>query len=443
MPSTLPIRRSRGRTVVRTTSTTRLCFSSTTPVSTQVPYVKIPMNIRMIPALAKMTAVVCASVGGSSGSTVGGCSLAASAPARRPMTADDVIAWIRFSASSSTISSPGPERSAGTSSAASIVFARSAALGRRPVRDGADVERDVVLRRPTPSIAAWRPAGGVPTSARFGDSSWPSRNAGRRKPGHQQEHREHERQDVAAAAAALEDLAHRHQPDRAEPPHRAGVLGRRLRRGHGLHEQLRQARGLEREPSHLAGAAGRRQQRREVRVLVDEQLHPVAVALDDRRAVEALEPRAAVARDLDLEVAPAGGGLQRVDLAVGDDAPAADDHDVLADLLDEVELVRAEHDADARPRRARAGPRSSSGRRAGRGPRTARRGRAAPGRGRAPSRAGSAAGCRATGLRASTSRGRRARTARARRAVRVRASRPDSPWCWAKYASCSPTRIRG
>jgi hypothetical protein len=39
-------------------------------------------------------------------------------------------------------------------------------------------------------------------------------------------------------------------------------------------------------------------------VLVDEELHPVAVPLDDRRPVEAVEPRAAVARHLDLEVAP-------------------------------------------------------------------------------------------------------------------------------------------
>src|SRR4029077_18708697 len=37
----------------------------------------------------------------------------------------------------------------------------------------------------------------------------------------QQEHREHKRQEVAPAAAALEDLAHGDQPDRAEAPHRA------------------------------------------------------------------------------------------------------------------------------------------------------------------------------------------------------------------------------
>ena len=92
MPRTLPINRSRGRTVVRTTSTTRLCFSSTTPVSTHVPYEKMPMNIRMMPALAKMTAVVCSSVGGSRAEIVGGLRIAASEPARSPMTAAAVIA---------------------------------------------------------------------------------------------------------------------------------------------------------------------------------------------------------------------------------------------------------------------------------------------------------------------------------------------------------------
>ena len=59
--------------------------------------------------------------------------------------------------------------------------------------------------------------------------------------------------------------------------------------------------------------------------------------------------------------------LERLDLALGDDPAAADDHDVLAHLLDEVELVRPEHDADARPRPARGGPRSSSRCRSGRG----------------------------------------------------------------------------
>ena len=169
MPSTLPIRRSRGRTVVRTTSTTRLCFSSTTPVSTQVPYVKIPMNIRMIPALAKMTAVVCASVGGSSGSTVGGSSFAASAPARRPMTAADVIAWIRFVGLLEHDQLARPGEVGGDVERGVDRLRAQRGLGGRPVRDGADVEGDVVLpghaldRRPGGRPAACRPARGSAT----------------------------------------------------------------------------------------------------------------------------------------------------------------------------------------------------------------------------------------------------------------------------------------
>ena len=87
IPMTLPTSRSRGRTVDSTTSTTRLCFSSTTPVSTQVPYEKMPMNIRMIPALAKMSAVMSSSVGGSRAVIAGGTRSGATSAARREMTA--------------------------------------------------------------------------------------------------------------------------------------------------------------------------------------------------------------------------------------------------------------------------------------------------------------------------------------------------------------------
>ena len=52
IPRTLPISRSRGSIVDRTTSTTRLCFSSTTPVRTHVPKVKIEMNRRITPTFA-------------------------------------------------------------------------------------------------------------------------------------------------------------------------------------------------------------------------------------------------------------------------------------------------------------------------------------------------------------------------------------------------------
>ena len=52
MPSTLPMSRSRARTVASTTSTTRLCFSSTTPVSTVKPNPKMPTRMSTAPMLA-------------------------------------------------------------------------------------------------------------------------------------------------------------------------------------------------------------------------------------------------------------------------------------------------------------------------------------------------------------------------------------------------------
>ena len=63
--------------------------------------------------------------------------------------------------------------------------------------------------------------------------------------------------------------------------------------------------------------------------------------------VVAVEPVALRAGHLDLEVLAARGGLELVDGARGDDPAAGDDHDVLADVLDEVELVAAEDDAGA------------------------------------------------------------------------------------------------
>ena len=98
MPRTLPISRSRGRTVDRTTSTTRLCFSSTTPVSTANPNEKMPMRIRTVPMLAKTNVADSSSVSGSRAAGCGGTwasaratwstSLSAStSPTRRPTMA--------------------------------------------------------------------------------------------------------------------------------------------------------------------------------------------------------------------------------------------------------------------------------------------------------------------------------------------------------------------
>ena len=59
-----------------------------------------------------------------------------------------------------------------------------------------------------------------------------------------------------------------------------------------------------------------------------------------------LDPGAAGADDLDLEMLPARRALERLDRARRDHPAASDDHDVLADVLDEVELVAREDDPD-------------------------------------------------------------------------------------------------
>ena len=79
IPKTLPMSRSRGRTVERTTSTTRLCFSSTTPVRTVKPNEKMPTRIRTVLMLANRNRARSASVCGSSSTAVGGTWASASA----------------------------------------------------------------------------------------------------------------------------------------------------------------------------------------------------------------------------------------------------------------------------------------------------------------------------------------------------------------------------
>ena len=121
----------------------------------------------------------------------------------------------------------------------------------------------------------------------------------------------------------------------------------------------------------------------------------------------------------------------------GDDPAASDDHDVLAYVLDQIELVAAEDDAG--PGRRLLAHDVGHGRDADRVEtrRTARRGRAAPGRGRAPSRAGRAAGCRATAPRAWTWRDRQDPSARATgRPPRW----PPCPTCRAAGRSSSAAR---
>ncbi len=144
IPSTLPISRFRGRTVERTTSTTRLCFSSTTPVSTQVPYEKMPMNIRMIPALAKMIAVVSDAVGGSSADTTGGASSSWPPAARSEITAAFAIAWSSLDADWWTISTPGPRQVRRHDQRRRDLVVADRGLGRVAVGQARDDDVDVV-----------------------------------------------------------------------------------------------------------------------------------------------------------------------------------------------------------------------------------------------------------------------------------------------------------
>ena len=137
MPSTLPMSRSRGRTVDRTTSTTRLCFSSTTPVRTVKPNENTPTRISTAVMLAIRNWASAPSSGGSIARTVGGAcapaSVVGSTPAsprtaftRSPATAFETMPWIVGSASSWNTSSPAFDRSAGTTTSASTCSAASA-----------------------------------------------------------------------------------------------------------------------------------------------------------------------------------------------------------------------------------------------------------------------------------------------------------------------------
>ena len=113
------------------------------------------------------------------------------------------------------------------------------------------------------------------------------------------------------------------------------------------HEELAQARRSVGEAPDGAGGLGHRQQGVQVHPIVDEELQPAAAALEDGDVGAAVDPAPVGAVDVHLEVAPARGGLEVLDRTGRDDATAGDDDDVLADVLDEVELVAGEQDADA------------------------------------------------------------------------------------------------
>ena len=152
-------------------------------------------------------------------------------------------------------------------------------------------------------------------------------------------------EDEPAAPAAFEHLAPGDQPDTAPAGHHATSWS--VVRGDRFHEQLRQLRRLVGERPDLAGRPGAGEQGVEIHRSVDEQLDPVADALEHGDVGHAVDPGATGADDLDLEMLAARRALERLDGARGDDPAASDDHDVLADVLDEVELVAGEDDPDA------------------------------------------------------------------------------------------------
>ena len=165
---------------------------------------------------------------------------------------------------------------------------------------------------------------------------------------HDEQRGEEDRQDEAATSPALEDLASRHQPDAPPPAHRT-PSGRR-RRGNRFHEQLREPGWLVGEAPDRPGRLGPCQQLPEVDRLVDQEPDALAAPLDDGEGAVAIEPRAVGSGDLDVEVPSAGLLLEVLDSARSDDPAPRDDHDVLADVLYQVELVAGKDHPDPGPR---------------------------------------------------------------------------------------------
>ena len=230
MPMTLPMRRSRGRTVERTTSTTRLCFSSTTPVSTVNPKLKMPTRISTAPMFANRNCASSASVCGSSAWTVGACWAARSSSGGTPAsvttacvrkaTTDAVTSWVtNWSGSLSKRISPGPDRSAGTIATPSTDSSASAASPAATSANGTT----------STSRSSWLGGRGdrEGQAGRFRLDDPDLRRvivAEQQRRNDERPHHEHggerDRQDEAATAAALDHLAPGDEPDAPPATHR-------------------------------------------------------------------------------------------------------------------------------------------------------------------------------------------------------------------------------
>ncbi len=231
MPRTLPISRSRGRTVESTTSTTRLCFSSTTPVRTVNPKLKMPTRMSTAPMLAKRKRASSASVCGSSASTTAGPGCAASSSPgdrRRPRSGRPACAGRRREAATSCARTrraplakrivPGSDRSAGTSTTASTASAASAASA--PPSSGKVWRSTSRSSCAAVVVSAGRSPGGAGSTMPIGvGSSSPNRIGGTTIEPDDQAVVNSTLKHEAAAPAALDDLAPGDEPDAAPAAH--------------------------------------------------------------------------------------------------------------------------------------------------------------------------------------------------------------------------------
>ena len=232
MPMTLPMSRSRGRTVDRTTSTTRLCFSSTTPVRTVNPKLKMPTRMSTAPMLANRNCASSASVCGSSASTVG-CLLGgkelfgrdarlgqhrlrsqARPPRRSRAGSRTGPAPRRNGSRRDRTGRPARSTTASTDSSASAA-SPAATSGNGTTSTSRSSWAAVVV------IATVRPGGAGWTIPIFVASSSPNNSVGTTNEPTTSTVVNSDRQDEAATPAALDDLAPGDQPDAAPATHRA------------------------------------------------------------------------------------------------------------------------------------------------------------------------------------------------------------------------------
>ena len=231
IPRTLPISRSRGRTVERTTSTTRLCFSSTTPVSDREPEAEDPdedqhgadvgeQEARLVRLGLRVEGIDRRRLLGREELGRRDVGVGQQACVRSPTTAA-VTSWVtNWSGSLSKRTVPGPDRSAGTATTAATDSSASALAAAAWSGNGTiSTSRSSWGRAAVVVIAVESPGGsGWTTPIRVASSS-PNRTAGSTKEPDHEQRREQDGQHEPATPAALEDLAPGDQPDASPAAH--------------------------------------------------------------------------------------------------------------------------------------------------------------------------------------------------------------------------------